>query len=258
VTVVDLTIMWAGPLATWLLASLGAEVVKVEPGCRPDGLRGSPAWFATLDRGKGGVDLDLRHARDRRRFFELVARADLVVDNFSPRVAPNLGIDPAALRTVNPDLATLSMPAFPAGRPERDWVAYGTGAHAISGLGDAGTDGFFAPAVTYPDPIAGFTAFAVAAALLVRRQLGAEPTDEAPAEAEVSLSAALEPLRRRHDGGRTLRRPPPAAAVAALRERVLGPDGLPDAPVTIRPAAPPTPTPAAAPAGGPAHDVVDP
>jgi hypothetical protein len=219
--------MWAGPLATWLLASQGAEVIKVEPSCRPDGLRGNPTWFATLNRGKRRVELDLRERSDRERFFELVADADLVVDNFSPRVAPNLGIEPATLRRVNPTLRTLSMPAFPAGSAERPWVAYGTGAHAVSGLGDAGLDGFLAPAVTYPDPIAGFTAFAVAVALIIERRKAAASVPDA----EISLRGALEPLRRFHDHGNTLRRTLPAAALAELRAATLGPDGLPTQPV---------------------------
>ena len=56
----DLTAMWAGPLCTLLLAEWGASVTTVEPAVRPDGLRGSPAQFAVLDRGKRRVDLDLR------------------------------------------------------------------------------------------------------------------------------------------------------------------------------------------------------
>jgi hypothetical protein len=231
IRVLDMTIMWAGPLATWLLASLGAEVVKVEPACRPDGLRGSPGLFEACNRGKRRADLDLRRPEERDRFLDLVAGADLVIDNFSPRVAPNLGIEPAALRGVNPQVCSLSMPAFPLDSEERDWVAYGTGVHAISGLGDAGPDGFAPPAVTYPDALAGFAAFAVAVALLAHREPGPRrvPSGTPTNHAEVTLRGVVEPLRALHDLGATLCRPVPAAGLRRLGRTVLE-CGLPPSP----------------------------
>jgi hypothetical protein len=197
-TVVDLTVMWAGPLCTRLLGDLGARVVKVEPDCRLDGTRFSPgaALYRALNVGKERAPLDLRAEADRKVFFDLVAASDLVVDNFSPRVAPNLGIDPAALRAVNPTIATLSLPAFPPG-PHRHWVSYGTGVHALSGLGDVGEGGDpHAPAVTYPDPLAGLAGLVAAVALLLAgrdgRRHGHAPARAA--SAEVSLARALGPL----------------------------------------------------------------
>jgi crotonobetainyl-CoA:carnitine CoA-transferase CaiB-like acyl-CoA transferase len=174
--------MWAGPLATWLLASLGAEVTKVEPSFRPDGLRAvngggihpddrpcdpgrdSAMWNA-LNEGKTVIDLDLRRADDRARFLEEAAASDVVIDSFSPRVMPNFGMD-------LPDGPVyVSMPAFPPGR-HRDWVAYGTGVHALSGLGDVGGGRYAAPAVSYPDPVAGFTAALAATAAVTARRRG--------------------------------------------------------------------------------------
>lgn len=158
--VVDLTSMWAGPLATHLLAAAGAAVDTVEPACRPDGLRGTPAMFEVLAAGKRRHDLDLRQDTARRAFLDLVADADVVVESFSPRVLPNLALDLPTLLAVNPDVLLVSMPAFAADSVERDWVAYGTGVHAASGLG-VGDDGrAWAPAVTYPDPLGGLAAFA--------------------------------------------------------------------------------------------------
>ena len=99
-------------------------------------------------------------------------------------MAANLGIDGAALRRVNPRSVTLGLPAFPAG-PQRNWVSYGTGVHAIAGLGDvtachpdaegSGRPVFAAPAVTYPDPLAGLGGAALALSLLHRRDAGAPP-----------------------------------------------------------------------------------
>lgn len=203
--VLDLTNMWAGPLCTWLLAGMGAEVVKVEPSFRPDGFRaldgggihpdGVPcapgadsAMWNALNHAKVRADLDLRAARDRARFLEMAAAADVVVDSFSPRVMPNFGLE------LPPGPLYVSMPAFPPG-PQRDWVAYGTGVHARSGLGElasgdaAGGVPFAAAAVSYPDPIAGLTACLAILAALAGRRRGA-PT----AGVEVSLAAALGPL----------------------------------------------------------------
>ena len=71
--VVDLTSLWAGPLATSLLAMLGARVVKIDPDVRPDGFREHPALYASLNGAKEIVDLDLRQPGHRARFEALVA-----------------------------------------------------------------------------------------------------------------------------------------------------------------------------------------
>lgn len=199
--VLDLTNMWAGPLATWLLESLGATVTKVEPAFRPDGFRAragggihprgrqcdpgrdSAMWNA-LNHGKDIVDLDLRRAADRDRFSALAGASDVVIDSFSPRVMANFGLDlPAGPLYV-------SMPAFPPG-PERDWVAYGSGVHAWSGLGDLGGGAVGPAAVSYPDPLAGLSAaLGVAAAL---RGRGRVTRLECPLAAAVAPLAAREP-----------------------------------------------------------------
>jgi CoA-transferase family III len=197
--VLDLTNMWAGPLATWLLQDLGASVVKVEPAFRPDGFRalsgggihpgGRPcrpgqdsAMWNALNCGKTIADLDLRSAADRDRFIAMAAASDVVIDSFSPRVMPNFNLDlPAGPLYV-------SMPAFPPG-PQRDWVAYGSGVHACSGLGDAGPGRFRAPAVSYPDPLAGFTAALGILAAVAGRRRGA-----AVDRFEVSLAESVQPL----------------------------------------------------------------
>ncbi|MDA8047918.1 MAG: CoA transferase [Actinomycetota bacterium] len=197
--VLDLTNMWAGPLATWLLQDLGAVVTKVEPSFRPDGLRalagggiypgGRPcragedsAMWNALNSGKAVVDLDLRSGPDRTRFLEMAAASDVVIESFSPRVMPNFGLDlPAGPLYV-------SMPAFPPG-PRRDWVAYGSGIHAVSGLGDTGDGRFAAPAVSYPDAVAGFTAALGILAALTGRRRGVDPE-----RMEVSLADAVQPL----------------------------------------------------------------
>ena len=183
--VVDLTSLWAGPLATRLLAATGAEVVKIEPACRPDGVRDQPLTYAWLNEGKEVLDLDLRRDHDRARFEALVAHADIVVSSFSRRVMPNFGYDHDGLQRIRPGIVTVAVHAFPSGSPERDWVAYGGGVHAASGLGDDGTGGWWQPAVSYPDPLAG-----LAAAGAVERALAARDRGWPVRHGETTLWAA--------------------------------------------------------------------
>jgi hypothetical protein len=198
VRICDMTAMWAGPLATWLLLGLGAEIHKVEPSSRPDGTRAiggggihpdgrqidpgrdSGLWNA-LNAGKHHHDLDLRDGPDRDAFAELAGSCDLVIDSFSRRVAPNLGV--SELIGDGPRPARLALPAFPPG-PHESWVAYGTGVHAAAGLGDCGDGSYAAPAVSYPDPMAGFTGALAAMAALTA----------GPGTWEASLLAAIAPL----------------------------------------------------------------
>lgn len=202
IRIVDLSTHWAGPLATMLLADAGAEVVKVDPDCRPDGFRARPALHRHLNGAKDIVDLDLRRDGDRRRFETLLAEADLLVESFSRRVLPNLGYDGERLAHLQPTLSVLSIKAFPAGSAEADWLAYGPGVHAASGLGLL-TDRPVPAPIAYPDVVAGVTAYARAVRLLADRSGGG------PARrAEVSLAGAIAPLVRtassRHSGPRPL------------------------------------------------------
>lgn len=232
VRVVDLTAMWAGPLATWSLATLGAEVTKVEPAVRPDGLRGQPHLFAALDRGKAHVDLDLRRDADMAELAARIAAADVVVDSFSPRVMPNLGLDPATLADLRPGLVSVAIPAFPAGSPQRSWVAYGTGVHAFCGLGRLPGSGVAAPAVTYPDPLGGFAALAaVLRGLAAARQPGAGAV-----HLEAPLVNAVAPLAARPGGTGLLRPVEPVAEELATRLAARGffdAEGLPRSPLVV-------------------------
>jgi CoA:oxalate CoA-transferase len=103
--VVDLTRVLAGPYCTLVLADLGARVVKVEAPGRGDDARaigpflgGASAYFLSLNRGKESIALDLRDAADRALFEKLLARADVLVENFRPGVLERLGLAWEALR----------------------------------------------------------------------------------------------------------------------------------------------------------------
>ena len=149
VRVIDFTNAVAGPIASFLLADLGAEVIKVEaPGSRPLNAAGTaplregadePGYnrimlFNELNHGKRSLSLDAATPEGARLFLELVAKSDVVVQNFSPRVLPNLGLGYERLREANPDIILLSMPAFGLSGPYRDRISYGPGVDAMSGF----------------------------------------------------------------------------------------------------------------------------
>lgn len=188
--VVDLTMGWAGPFASRMLADLGAEVIKVESASYPDWWRGTnyteefyrdrlyekKSNFNLMNRGKFGITLDLTQAEGKRLLKELVHGADAVVENYSAEVLPKLGLDYAALRQVNPRVVMLSMPAFGLDNAWSNTRAYGGTLEQASGLplytGHA--DG--PPAMTsyaYGDPMGGFNASAaLLLGLLVQQATG--------------------------------------------------------------------------------------
>ena len=202
--IVDLSALWAGPLATSLLAADGARVVKLDPSCRPDAFGVHRHLYEHLNEGKEIIDLDLRVSNDRESFEQLVAGADLLVDSFSRRVLPNLGYGPEQLQALNPSLSTLSIVAFPAGTPEADWISYGPGVHATSGLAEVADNSLakrvrFQPApIAYPDALAGLAAYALALETLI-----APTGDVESRHVEVSLLSAIAPLLARHPDGAT-------------------------------------------------------
>jgi crotonobetainyl-CoA:carnitine CoA-transferase CaiB-like acyl-CoA transferase len=127
--------VWAGPYAGRLLASLGAEVTKVEAPQRPDGTRRSGfAMFDALNRGKRSLAVDLASAEGRAAFDSVLAGCDALIENFSPRVMPSLGLEPTALAQVSPGIVSVAMPAFAPRTSASDWVAYGSGLELHAGL----------------------------------------------------------------------------------------------------------------------------
>jgi crotonobetainyl-CoA:carnitine CoA-transferase CaiB-like acyl-CoA transferase len=116
VRVLDLGIWRPVPYATQLMVEMGAAVVKVEP---PGGdpMRAFPALFATLNRGKHSVVLDLKAPADRARLLDLAVGADVVVEGFRPGVADRLGAGYADLAAVNPSVVYCSMSGFGADGP---------------------------------------------------------------------------------------------------------------------------------------------
>jgi crotonobetainyl-CoA:carnitine CoA-transferase CaiB-like acyl-CoA transferase len=128
--IVDLSSFWAGPLAARLLAELGADVVKVEPPGGEGGFQVMPVLpniYVDGNRSKRGLVLDLRTAEDRARLLDIVAASDVVVENAMAGTWERLGLDEAALRTVNEGLVYARAKGFGvegplATRPSFDYV----------------------------------------------------------------------------------------------------------------------------------------
>src|SRR5438552_3665751 len=116
--VLDFTTLLPGPLATLMLAEAGAEVIKIERPGGEDGRAGQPrfdgmaAGFALLNRGKKGLVLDLKEAADREKLKPLLARADVLVEQFRPGVMARFGLDYDAVRELNPRLVYCSITGY--------------------------------------------------------------------------------------------------------------------------------------------------
>ncbi len=145
VRVIDSCIYWAGPMATVLLADLGAEVIKVESVQRIDFLRLLGGWptpdgyewsavFNGANRNKHGITLNLNSEKGRDVFRRLVAVGDVVTENFSPRVMENWGLAYKDLAAIKSDIVMLSMPGFGTTGPLRNYVTFGPNVEMISGM----------------------------------------------------------------------------------------------------------------------------
>jgi crotonobetainyl-CoA:carnitine CoA-transferase CaiB-like acyl-CoA transferase len=130
----------AGPFCTRQLLLLGADVIKVE---RPDGgddFRERPATFDALNAGKRSVVLDLREEAARAALLRLVARADVLVENFRPGVLQGLGLGWDRIRTANPRLVLCSISGFGQAGDLRHVPAIEWSVQAASGMADAYVD----------------------------------------------------------------------------------------------------------------------
>jgi crotonobetainyl-CoA:carnitine CoA-transferase CaiB-like acyl-CoA transferase len=145
--VLDMTTFWAGPSCTHFLAMLGAEVIHVESTRKPDGTRliaGVPVtedqwWekspiYSALNTNKKGLTLDLQTAAGRDLLRRFIATSDIVVENFTPRVLDQVGLDFAAVQALRSDAILLRMPGFGLDGPWRDNPAFAYVIEAAAGL----------------------------------------------------------------------------------------------------------------------------
>lgn len=161
--IVDLTSLWAGPLAASCLQLLGAEVIKVEDERRPDGARrGHPGFYDLLNAGKRSVALDLAAAGDQARLLALVMAADIVITSGRATALHRLGLDPDAYLAGGTDRTWVAITAH--GWAD-DRVGFGDDVAATAGLVAWHPDGrprFAGDAIA--DPIGGARAAAAARA----------------------------------------------------------------------------------------------
>ncbi len=192
--VLDLTRVWAGPIAGRLLGDLGADVIHIEsPWNRgpleapddlaelthlyPDNKLGDRHWnrnggFNKLARNKRGVSIDLSTEQGQELFRELLSVSDVVLENFSPRVFPQWGLDWDSLRRLNPNIVHTSMPGYGAQGPGANRVALGPVIEAATGMTmmSGYADGIpYRSGVAWPDPVSGMSAVAGTLVALWRR-----------------------------------------------------------------------------------------
>jgi crotonobetainyl-CoA:carnitine CoA-transferase CaiB-like acyl-CoA transferase len=216
IRVIELSIAWAGPLAGRYLADLGAEVIKVEhptargaglsavagidiaadigdwqwgklpgpifrPAIFPDADPGDEPWnrqgvYNKMNRNKRSLAVDLKAPEGWDVFRRLVARSDIVLNNYSPRGVRSLGIGYEALREMNPKIIAIGLSGYGATGPDQDRVSWGPMLEAHSGL--AATTGYrdggpVKMGAALPDPVGGtHCAFAALAALSERDRTG--------------------------------------------------------------------------------------
>lgn len=191
VRIIDLTQALAGPFCTMLLADLGADVIKVEPpagdpsrilGPRPTDREGCDygGYFASINRNKRSIVLDVKTAAGRAAIFALVRQADALVENARSGVMDRAGLGYERLREINPALVYAAIRGFGDPRtgasPYADWPAFDVVAQSMGGLvsmtGPIGSEGIRAgPGLgdTYPGTLA---ALGVVSAILAARRSG--------------------------------------------------------------------------------------
>ena len=141
ITVLDLTHVLAGPFASSTLGDLGARIIKVErPGIGDDTrafppfVQGESAYFATLNHGKLSISLDLKAEGDRAIFERLLAKADVILENFRPGTMEKLGYGWEALRARFPRLIYGAVSGFGHSGPEATKPAYDMVVQARGGV----------------------------------------------------------------------------------------------------------------------------
>ena len=172
-----------GPLAAMQLADQGADVVKVEPTLGGDSMRGlgsgrngMGSFFASSNRSKRSLGLDLTTERGRELLIDLVRDADVFIQNYRPGVAERLGIGPDLLRAANPRLIYVSISGFGETGPYAHKRVYDPVIQALSGLTSIQADATGRPKmvrVIVPDKLTAVTAAqAITAALFARERTG--------------------------------------------------------------------------------------
>lgn len=245
VRVLDFTMNLPGPYATMLLASLGAEVIKVEPP-RGDTARHVGRIFEIVNAGKRSIVVDLKDASAKHRLHRLLPTVDVIVEGFRPGVMAAFDLDAQTVRAEHPRIIYCSVSGFGQSGPYRDYPSHDLNLQALTGVCHmmrTADDHPWGCALPIADLSSGVTAStAICAALFARERSGAGRTldvaltdtilswayvwREGLAPTDARLSAAVGPARRwlthqRDRGG-------PAAPVLSRLAGLLSDDRTPD------------------------------
>jgi CoA:oxalate CoA-transferase len=234
-TVLDFTRVLAGPYCTRLLADLGARVIKIERPSEGDEIRytalqlepgrtDQSSYYVRLNVGKRGIAIDLAHPLAREVVMDLVHKADVVVENFSPGVMARYGFDEPVLRAVKPELVYCAISGFGQTGPLSSMQAYAHLINAISGIMDLERGGEAQPRVSYlqaADVLAGAHAFGAVCAALVRRARCGRGAFVDVSMLECLIAADDITYGAILNGGEVLRAPRIGMVVHAIEERYL-------------------------------------
>ncbi|WP_460305770.1 CaiB/BaiF CoA-transferase family protein [Actinocorallia aurea] len=214
--VLDLSTWWVGAYVGSAMGSFGADVLKIESTRRIDGARtmgGVPhsrdhwwecgSFYLGGNFNKRNVTIDITRREGRELLVRLIEGADVLLENFAPRVLESVGLDWEAVREINPRLVMLRMPAFGLTGPRREMVGYAQTVEQFSGL--CWRTGYPDGDPTNPqgpaDPMAGANAFfALSAALLRSRATGRGALVEAVLAEGALIMASEQVIRWTADG----------------------------------------------------------
>jgi benzylsuccinate CoA-transferase BbsF subunit len=194
IRILDFSWVLAGPYATRLLADFGAEVIKVQPLSNEDQSIFSRGYYNTWNRNKLGITLNMAETGGIKIAKRLIKISDIVVENFSPRVMANWGLDYSELEKLKPEIIMLSMSVMGQTGPWRDYSGFGPTVQAFSGVTYLTSYPGQAPlgiGYSYADHAAGlYASLALLGALEYRRQTGrGQYIDLSQTEAMSSLLA---------------------------------------------------------------------
>jgi benzylsuccinate CoA-transferase BbsF subunit len=188
IRVADFSWVWAGPFCTLQLAHLGAEVIRIETATRPCITRLIPPWpngqpglnrsgyFNQYNQGKRSLTLNLKQPRAVEIAKQVVAKSDIVVENFAGGVMDRMGLGYDVLKQIRPDIVMISLSGYGSTGPEKEHISYGPAQVPMSGLSSlTGYKGWrpMHVGISYGDPNGGLHgAFAVLCALMYRARTG--------------------------------------------------------------------------------------
>jgi benzylsuccinate CoA-transferase BbsF subunit len=188
IRVADFSWVWAGPFCTLQLAHLGAEVIRIETATRPCITRLLPPWpnnqpginrsgyFNQYNQGKRSLTLNLKQPEAIEIAKKLVAKSDIVAENFAGGVMERLGFGYEVLKQIKPDLIMISLSGYGTTGPEKEHISYGPAQVPMSGLSSLTGYKDWRPmhvGISYGDPNGGLHgAFAVLCALMYRARTG--------------------------------------------------------------------------------------